>query len=140
MERYLAIEQIRFRERLAVAWEIEEDLLDAQVPALILQPLVENALQHGVAAREDGGCVAVRAEADGGRLALEVRDNGPGCAPERLGAGIGTANTRDRLRQLFGEDQSFRLGGSAATGALARVEIPLQWTEQGARLLAEAVP
>ncbi len=131
---YLAIEQVRFRDRLRVETEVDEALLDALVPALLLQPLVENAIRHGVGQREAGGRVEVRARREGDRLHLEVFDDGPGCAPDRLGTGIGTANTRARLQQLFGEDQRFMLADSGGQGALAQVEIPLRWADQGARL------
>ncbi|HET6329498.1 MAG TPA: histidine kinase [Holophagaceae bacterium] len=133
VESYLAIEQIRFRDRLRIAWEVDEALLDAKVPVLLLQPLVENALHHGIAARERGGRITILARAEGRRLDLEVADDGPGCAPDRLGSGIGTANTMARLEQLFGKEQRFRLAATSQ-GTCVQVKIPLQWVDQGARL------
>ena len=135
---YLAIEQVRFRDRLRVGVEVDEALLDAKVPVLLLLPLVENALRHGVASRETGGSIRVRARREGDRLCLEIRDDGPGCAPGRMGAGIGTANTQARLQQLFGEGQRFRLEHAEGAGTLAQVEIPLRWTGQGAEVFAGA--
>jgi LytS/YehU family sensor histidine kinase len=135
---YLAIEQVRFRDRLRVEEAVDESLLDAKVPVLLLQPLVENALRHGVSGREAGGLIVVRAAREAGRLHLEVLDDGPGCAPARMGTGIGTANTLARLEQLFGADQRFLLGDATGGGTRARVEIPLRWTGQGAGVFAGA--
>lgn len=135
---YLAIEQIRFRDRLQVEEEVDEALLDAKVPVLLLQPLVENALHHGISQREAGGHVRVRARKEGAKLCLEILDDGPGCDPDRIGAGIGTANTRDRLHQTYGENQRFLIGNAPDRGAFARVEIPLAWIDQGAGVFAGA--
>lgn len=135
-ESYLAIEQVRFGDRLRIAVEVPPALLDTAVPTLLLQPLLENALRHGISKRPEGGLVSIHAEAEGPRLRLEVRNEGPGCAPDRLGAGIGTANTQARLEQLFGREQRFRLLDLEGHGACARMEIPLAWTDQGERLLA----
>jgi LytS/YehU family sensor histidine kinase len=118
--------------------EVHSGLLDAAVPTLLLQPLLENALRHGIAKRPEGGLVSIHAEAEGPRLRLEVRNEGPGCTPGRLGEGIGTANTQARLEQLFGPRQRFHLLDLEGRGACARVEIPLAWTDQGERLLAKA--
>lgn len=135
---YLAIEQVRFRDRLRFQETVDDALLDAKVPVLLLQPLVENALRHGVSGREAGGLIVVRAGREEGRLCLEVLDDGPGCAPTRMGAGIGTANTLARLQQLFGGDQRFLLGDAKGGGTRARVEIPLRWTGQGVGVFAGA--
>ena len=135
---YLAIEHIRFRDRLQVEEDIDESLLDACVPVLLLQPLLENALRHGIERLGSSGHLMIRAQRHGDRLCLWVSDDGPGCAPSRLGTGIGTANTLARLKELYGSDQSFQLGGDPGGGTNARVEIPLTWTEQGAGLFAKA--
>lgn len=135
---YLAIEQVRFRDRLRIQEAVDETLLDAKVPVLLLQPLVENALRHGVSGREGGGLILLRAGREEGRLCLEVLDDGPGGASARMGAGIGTANTLARLQQLFGTDQRFLLGDAEEGGTRARVEIPLRWTGQGPGVFAGA--
>jgi hypothetical protein len=122
---YVDIEQMRLGERLQVRWDIEPDALGARVPSLVLQPLVENAIQHGIAATTGGGTLAVGARREGEFLRLEVRDNGPG--PARAGAdrpqGIGLANTRARLQCLYGDHQSFEV--NATEGFTVCVRIPV---------------
>jgi two-component system, LytTR family, sensor kinase len=126
LQKYLEIEQIRFQDRLTVNFDIDPDTLDAEVPRLILQPLVENAIQHGIAPRSGPGHVQVAARREEGRLWLEVRDDGVGLnagARARLRSGIGLANTRDRLACLYGERHrlDFSDGGP---GLAVRIEIP----------------
>ena len=102
---YLEIQQTRFGERLAVEWEVEPGMLDAEVPHLVLQPLVENAIKHAIAPRSTRGRMRIVARAKDELLHLEVHDDGPGLRPaSRPGAtgGIGLANTRARF-QLTGE-------------------------------------
>jgi two-component system, LytTR family, sensor kinase len=109
LEKYLEIEQTRFQDRLSVHYEIDPDTLDAEVPRLILQPLVENAIKHGVAPRTDPGIVSIESRHDGEHLYLLVRDNGVGLTGgtrARLHGGVGLSNTRDRLECLYGTDQS----------------------------------
>src|SRR5262249_13034923 len=102
---YLEIEQVRFGPRLTVAKEIDPEVLAAPGPYLILQPLVENAIRHGVMRNGQRGRVEVRARRDNGVLRLEVQDNGPGPTPGNgpTREGVGLANTRARLRQLYGD-------------------------------------
>ncbi len=129
LERYLAIERIRFQDRLTIGLQIPEDLKAARVPSFVLQPLVENAIKHGVGASAEGGHIAVRARRDDGMLCLEVQDDGPGfVTTPRLGHGIGTANTRQRLQLLYGDQQSFELLSIPGKGTLARVRLPLSFT------------
>src|SRR6266850_2215054 len=99
LERYLAIMRTRFGDRLLIAVDAPEDVMAALVPSLVLQPIVENAIEHGMADRPDIGHVAVRVTKDGPSLQLEVSDDGPGLAgaPPSAGTGIGLANTRERL-------------------------------------------
>ncbi|NVJ21109.1 histidine kinase [Myxococcus sp. AM011] len=105
LSRYLEIQQLRFQDRLRVDWDVDEALLDARVPHLVLQPLVENAIRHGVSARSAAGVLHIRARRQGAALALEVEDDGPGLPAgfdlERS-PGIGLSNTRARLSQLYG--------------------------------------
>jgi signal transduction histidine kinase len=108
---YVEIEQMRLGERLHVEWDIAPDVLRARVPSLLLQPLVENAIQHGIASANRHGTVRIRALRDDGYLRLQVQDTGPGldASDQRAQAGIGLANTRARLQALFGEGQKFEL-------------------------------
>ena len=126
LQKYLEIEQTRFRDRLTVNFDIDPDALDAEVPRMILQPLVENAIKHGVSPRAGQGLVQISAQRRDGALWLEVRDNGVGLsasARARLNSGLGLANTRDRLECLYGGDQ--RLDFSDGVNGLAvRIEIP----------------
>src|SRR6185503_7393696 len=98
-EQYLAIEQVRFSDRLQVRWEIEPDVRDSLVPEFILQPLVENAIRHGIAKRSEAGQIEITARELNGDLMLSVQDNGPGYQPTS-DAGVGISNTRARLKTL----------------------------------------
>jgi two-component system LytT family sensor kinase len=127
VRRYLEIEAVRFEERLSVAWEVEPEALAAAVPGMLLQPLVENAVRHAVAAREEGGTLTLRARRQDGRLVLAVADDGPG--PDGAGApgrGIGLANTRERLREGYGDAHSFQVLRGEGGGTEVRIEIPFR--------------
>jgi two-component system LytT family sensor kinase len=129
VERYLEIEQIRFGDRLTVEMQIEPDTWDARVPHLILQPLVENAIQHGIAPRAAGGRVKVSARHDAERLHLAVWNDGPGLPGGSLQPvrdGLGLATTKQRLEQLYGRDHSFAVANSADGGVCAALQIPFQ--------------
>ena len=108
---YLDIEQMRLGDRLKVEWDVAEDVLCVKVPTLVLQPLVENAIQHGIASSSRPGQLRIRARRDNGYLCLQVRDSGPGLQPQGGSAnvGIGLSNTEARLRTLFGEAYRFEL-------------------------------
>jgi two-component system LytT family sensor kinase len=128
---YLEIEQARFRDRLTVRMEVDPETLDALVPNLLLQPLVENALHHGIAERPGPGCVTVSARLEGRledrRLRLEVRDDGTGLpAGGAVRERVGVGNTRARLRRLYGPDHRFELRGGAGRGVVVTVSIPLR--------------
>jgi two-component system LytT family sensor kinase len=122
---YVEIEQMRLGERLRVSWEIEASALETRVPSLILQPLVENAVQHGIAAAAGQGLLVIAARRDAQFLQLEIRDNGPGLAHTSIdrSEGIGLANTRARLQRLYGDRHRFEL--QAADGLTVRVRIPV---------------
>ena len=133
LERYLEIEQMRFQERLAVEMEIEPGLGDILVPSLILQPLVENAIRHGIEPREDMGRVKIAARRLNGMLELKVGDNGPGLASAEVAAhpeGVGLSNTRSRLSHLYGANHQFQLTSVAGGGLEVRLLIPCR-TEAG---------
>lgn len=129
LDHYVAIEMIRFQDRLRVEMDIEPDCLDAQVPKLILQPLVENAIRHGIALRSAAGKVVLSGRRTGGRLRLSVADDGPGMphGPDGLRLGVGLANTRARLEQLYGEDQRFDFRNARTGGFEAVLEMPFEW-------------
>jgi two-component system LytT family sensor kinase len=100
VEQYLAIEQVRFSDRLRVEWVLDDRARDALVPDFLLQPLVENAIKHGVAKRAEAGRIEISARVVGHDLELTVRDDGVGMAPETR-EGVGLSNTRERLRTLY---------------------------------------
>lgn len=120
---YLDIQAIRFQDSLEVHRDIEPEAMDALVPTLILQPLIENAIQHGVSHVETGGRVELRAWRDGERLHLSVRDNGPGLAASAED-GLGLRNTRDRLQSLYGDEQRLVLEPAEGGGLVAHITLP----------------
>jgi two-component system, LytTR family, sensor kinase len=120
---YLEIEQTRFQDRLTVTFDVPPATLDLQVPSLLIQPLVENAIRHGIATRPGAGAIEIRAAMDGKNLRLEVVDDGPGLDPE-FKKGIGLTNTEARLRQLYGVAHKFELTNLARGGVLVSVTIP----------------
>ena len=126
--RYLEIMQIRFQGKLSIQSQIEPSALDALVPNLILQPLVENAIKHGVSKIDDEGRIEIHARREGERLVLWVRDNGPRVTEHglRAGDGVGLRNTRERLEQLYGVDQSLTLRAAEDGGVIAEVIIPFR--------------
>ena len=122
---YLEIAHLRFADRLTFDIDEAPGVADAAVPLFILQPLVENALSHGIGGRARGGQVRIRAWRTDDRLNMEVSDDGAGMpngAPAR--EGIGLSNTRERLRATFGDDQRLILEGRMGGGSVARIEIP----------------
>lgn len=124
---YVEIEQLRFEDRLAVVWRIEAEALQAQVPHLMLQPLVENAIRHGIAPRSEPGTVEIAAYRRNGTLHLSVIDDGVGrSAPTEQTTGVGLANTRDRLGQLYGTAQTLSVGAVAPHGLRVDVTIPFR--------------
>jgi two-component system, LytTR family, sensor kinase len=127
--KYLEIEQARFGDRLAVRFDIDPETLDALVPNLLLQPLVENSVRHAVAARSEGGFVEVIARRTGDVLELKVRDNGPGLPRERALSpprGVGLANTRSRLEHLYGASQRLQFSETPGGGLTVTVVIPFR--------------
>jgi LytS/YehU family sensor histidine kinase len=122
---YLGIEQARLGPRLTVRLDVDDDFLDARVPYLILQPLVENAIRHGLAPRTGAGRLLIQARRDNGRLVLEVADDGVGV---RLGRdfkeGIGLSNTRARLQALYGDEQSLALRPAVGGGLVVTATLP----------------
>jgi len=129
LEGYLEIQQIRFQDRLEVEEDIAPDVLDALVPSLILQPLVENAIKHGVSRIEEMGRIEIKAWREDETLCLSVRDNGPGLVEtsgdgERTSEGVGLRNTRERLQSLYGTAQQLVLKSAPSGGAHAQIRLP----------------
>jgi two-component sensor histidine kinase len=133
LDRYLEIEQTRFSERLTVEKQIAAEAQQALVPYLILQPLVENAIRHGIEPSEKLGLLRIGARRRDGKLELCVRDNGDGLPsePEKPAEGIGLSNTRARLRHLYGQNCRFELVAAEGGGLEARLEIPFRTPNGG---------
>jgi signal transduction histidine kinase len=127
LQKYLEIEQTRFQDRLTVAYEIDPATLDAEVPRLILQPIVENAIKHGVSPRSGPGIVKITSRIEVDRLWLEVSDNGAGLsgtARTKFHNGVGLSNTRDRLECLYGDGHTLEFSEGEG-GLTVRIVLPL---------------
>jgi two-component system, LytTR family, sensor kinase len=124
---YLRIEQKRFSERLRVEQNVPGELMNALVPALILQPLVENAIRHGIEPQRAPGLISIEAKQEGRRLHLIVRDDGRGLPADSNNSGrrgIGLANTQARLKELYGADHSFSVGRAEPQGCQVEIDLP----------------
>lgn len=126
IEGYLEVEEVRFGDRLTVDVDAAADTLDALVPFMILQPLVENAMRHGVGRKTGPGRIAIRSRRAEGRLSVEVLDNGPGFSPaaRATDAGLGLSNVRARLEGMYESEYVLELGAGDEGGARVRVSIP----------------
>jgi two-component sensor histidine kinase len=132
LDRYLEIQQTRFGDRLQINREMNSTVMDALVPPLILQPLVENAIRYGVESREIGGTVTIKALQQGNNLHLEVSDDGEGFkGGQLLGAinGVGLTNTKARLQELYGNAHQFKLTANHPTGACVKIELPFRLSQ-----------
>ncbi len=139
LRRYVEIEEVRFGDRLRVEVDIDAEVMGALVPTLLIQPLVENAVRHGVAASSNPVEITVRANPVGERLRLLVRDTGPGLVEGNTepGEGVGLSNTRERLHLLYGRAASLAVSDLSGMGVEVRVELPLH--RQPVGLLPEPV-
>jgi sensor histidine kinase YesM len=130
VDRYLEIERTRFRDRLSVKTLVDPEAWDVPVPNLLLQPLVENAIRHGISRRAGAGHLVITAARAGNKLVLGVIDDGPGLPGEgmlRGRGGVGLANTQARLQQLYGAEASLELRSRAdAAGVEVRIELPVR--------------
>ena len=126
LDRYLSIMRVRFADRVVVTCEIDDAIADALVPSFILQPIVENAFEHGVSGLRADGDIRIRARAFDRVLQLTVRDNGRGIRPSDDEDGVGLANTRRRLAELYGKNGSLRLASPAEGGTLVEIRLPLR--------------
>jgi len=130
LERYLEIERIRFEDRLRVRVEIDPAALEARLPNFSLQPLVENAIIHGIASRPEGGKLDIAAARRNGMLEIRLRDDGPGLSGEMpRREGIGVANTRARLSQLYGERHRFEMTNMPEGGLLVTIAVPFHTSD-----------
>ena len=136
IDEYLDIEVVRFGPRLAVQKEISPDTLDIIVPSMILQPLVENAIKHGLTRKVGAGHITLRSRRDNDLLILDIEDDGLGISDDRLqtamSSGIGLSNVHERLRVIYGATARVALRGSPGRGACARLEIPILLAEEQA--------
>jgi two-component system LytT family sensor kinase len=137
MDDYLAIEMVRFGAKLRFEKEIDPLTLDRPIPSMILQPIVENSIKHGLASKVDGGTVRIRAWLDGSKLNICIEDDGVGIEESKLGSlfesGIGVSNVNERLRVLFGPRYRMVIESRPGQGTQTLMEIP-EW-EDGASLL-----
>jgi two-component system, LytTR family, sensor kinase len=131
LHRYLDIQRMRFQDRLEVVIDVPPETLDVWVPNQVLQPIVENAVRHGIDARSGQGRIEVRAAIAGEMLRLTVRDDGPGLQPPSVGVprerrGIGLANTRARLHELYGAASTLALENHPEGGTIVTLSMPLR--------------
>ncbi|MFN0185752.1 MAG: sensor histidine kinase [Aquabacterium sp.] len=137
---YLDIERRRFRHRLHVDKQIEGGALGSLVPTFMLQPLVENAIKHGVERKRGGGKVVLRAQRTGQRLRLAIEDDGPGLSSQGTASastGVGLANTRQRLQQLYGADFVLTIGDAPAGGCIVTIDLPFDAAGQASQAQAQ---
>jgi two-component system, LytTR family, sensor kinase len=140
---YLEIEQARLGDRLSVTTDVDPGALDASVPYLLLQPLIENAVRHGIAPYTSPGRVEIRARRDNGELRLEVRDNGPGLSADQqreLRSGVGVANVKARLEHLYGTAQHFEMANQPGGGLAVTVRVPYREDNSPPLATREGVP
>lgn len=132
IESYLEIERARFEERLAVKIEVAPELMSVRVPSLILQPLVENAVKHGISPKKNGGEVTIKAQITAGELTLEVTDTGAGVDDAMLAKrrqnGVGLSNIENRLRSYYGANAELKIESQSELGTTARIVLPQMQT------------
>jgi LytS/YehU family sensor histidine kinase len=134
-DQYVRIQQLRFHDRLRVHRDVDPDTLDALVPPLLLQPLVENAIRHGIGSRPEGGIVTLRAHRENGWLLLAVEDDGrglPAGTAVASGNGVGLTNARARLERLHGTSAQLELANGASRGTTVHVRLPLRRSSNAA--------
>jgi len=127
LNKYIEIEQMRFHDRLKVEMAIAPETLDACVPNMILQPLVENAIKHGISPRATGGRIDIAAVRNNGSLEITVEDNGLGLPfgdTTTVSEGVGLSNTRRRLKHLYGNEHKFEIAAVSNGGVRVDLEIP----------------
>ena len=129
LDLYLEIEKVRFGERLVVEKDVDAAAMQALVPSLILQPLIENAIKYAISPSEDGGTLRISARVQRSTLVLQLSDTGPGLGNGKQAgksSGVGLQNTRERLQQLYGDDQAFTLAPNDPSGLVITINIPYE--------------
>jgi hypothetical protein len=126
LAQYLAIEQVRFSDRLELRWDLQPGALHALVPSFIMQPIVENAIKHGVLNHAEAGVIEISAKVLGESVELKVRDNGEGIRPATGRAGVGLSNVTERLRTLYGNCAKLSLDSLSTGGTEATITMPLR--------------
>ncbi|WP_417317586.1 sensor histidine kinase [Emcibacter sp.] len=138
---YLDIERVRFQDRLELDFEVEDEARQALLPSLLLQPLVENAIKYAIAPLENGGSIMLRAKVEDNQLVIVLSDKGPGLQEHRddgfSSSGVGIANTRNRLEQLYPEEHEFDIGPNSPTGLKITIKIPYEVKETNEDKLSE---
>jgi two-component system LytT family sensor kinase len=135
IDNYLDIEVVRFgRDKLHVVKEMDDPSLDVMVPSMLLQPLVENSIKHGLSSKINGGSIFLRSRMDGSKLMIEVEDDGVGMPPAKLvqhqgGTGIGMANVAERLKVLYGDAANLAIQSNPGKGTLVRITMPVLESE-----------
>lgn len=138
LEMYLSIEQARFGERLTVRVEVDQSIVDAQIPSMLLQPLVENAIKYAVGPNEAGGTIEISATNKDNSLVLTVSDDGPGLAdtkdlPHPSGTGVGLRNIRERLSSSYGENAAMHIANRGEGGFMVVIRLPLSYGYERAK-------
>ena len=126
---YLEIEKVRFGDRLIIEKDIQPETMDALVPSLILQPLIENAIKYAITPSEDGGTIRISARLQNEMLVLQLADTGPGLGngkSKHKSSGVGLKNTRERLTQFYGDRQAFTLAPNEPSGLMITINIPYE--------------
>ena len=126
LDKYLEIQKMLMRDRLRVRLNVEPETLDASVPNMLLQPLVENAIKHGISPRPEGGNIEVYARRLDGKLYVEITDDGLGMNEQQDGNGVGLVNTRERLKHLYGGAHTFNLSSFPGRGVTIRISLPFK--------------
>ncbi len=124
LKHYLEIEQVRFKDRLKVEMHIQPDTRYARVPYLLLQPVVENAIRHGISTKADGGILEISSEKENGFLHITIQDNGRGINQDEMKEGLGLSNTKSRLEKLYGDRFHFELSNRPESGTIVALTIP----------------
>lgn len=137
LQNYVDIQRVRFGEKLRVIFDVDDSLSSAVVPSLILQPLVENSIRHGIGQRASGGTITICVRAEGDNLHIDVVDDGVGPSARRSrekprGTGLGLANTATRLNHLYGETHRFETGPREGGGFSVKVQIPIKFSDRSA--------
>lgn len=132
LHQYVDVQDVRFRNRLQVRWSVDPAVVDAAIPPMLLQPLIENAFRHGLNGFRSQDILEIRCARENGRLNIEIADNGPGAPPasdDSQPAGIGLKNVAERLECYYGADQSFQYGNAKTGGFRVVLQIPFRLHE-----------